>query len=414
MTGLEEARSPADELGAALFDPSSRVDPYPVFHRLREEAPFFRGPDGTWVLSRYADISTVLCDQRFGYREPRALRTRALLVEQDRDGLLTDRASGRSVSSFMTQNPPQHTRLRRLVAPAFTGRAVTRLRRRVVEHADALLDDIVAAGEVDLVETFAYPLPFRIICELLGVPPEDRAPFPEWSHAIALGMDPDFLLSQEEVARRARAMLDAAAYFHELAKRRRRHPREDLVSVLVQADGGALSSAEVSSTCIMFLVAGHESTASLIALGSHALLTHPGQLDLLYSDPSLTANAVEEFLRYDTPGQTVVRTALTDTTIGEEPVPAGTKLMSLLGAANRDPAVFPDPDRFDLTRSGIRHLGFSQGTHFCLGAALARLEMSVAVRRLIDRTRSLEPAGPARWRGNFSLRGLAKLPTVLA
>ena len=356
----------------------------------------------------------MLADARFGYREQRSLRTRELLVRQDQTGLLTD-GSGKSVSSFMTQNPPEHTRLRRFAAPAFTTRSVERLRLRVTDRVNALLDKIIGAGEINLVEAFANPLPFGLICEILGIPVTDRALVKRCSDIIALGLDPDFLVPQEIVAQRVHDMLEIAAYFRELAAERRRRPQQDLMSALVKAgDGGdALTPAEVVATCTLFLVAGHASTSSFIASGVLALLDHPDQLALIRGEPDLTANAVEELLRYDAPVQTLFRTALADVTLGDTVVPAGTKVMALLGAANRDPGQFADPDRLDLTRTGSRHLSFSQGTHFCLGAMLARLQATIALRCLMDRTSIVELADQPRWKPNFSLRGPESLPVTL-
>lgn len=414
IPSVEKPHTLIEQVGFGLFDPASRANPYPIFHRLREHAPIYHGPGGVWILTRYADITAVLRDPQFGYKEPRALRTRELLVQKDHAGLLTD-DTGRSVNSFLTQNPPEHTRLRKFVSPAFTARSVARLAQGVTEHADGLLDAVLDAGEADLVESFTYPLPFSMICGLLGIPAADRGMVQRWSHTITRGLDPDFLLSQDMISDRVYAMLDIAAYFRELAAERRRRPGEDLLSTLVaiEDDGDALTSAEVFSTCIMLLIAGHESTASLIAGGILALLEHPDQLARLYAEPDLVAGAVEELLRYDPPVQTVFRTALADVTLGETPVPAGTKVMSLLGAANRDPAEFPDPDRLDLTRTGIRQLAFSQGIHFCLGATLARLEAKIALRRLVERTSSVVLTGQPQWKPNFSLHGLATLPVTL-
>lgn len=412
--GVATARTVVEGFGYGLFDPASRADPYPVYRRLRDHAPIYRGPAGIWILSRYADVTAVLRDQRFGYDEPRAPHSRALLVQKDHAGLLLG-ADGRSVSSFLTQNPPQHTRLRKFVAPVFTARSVARLAPRITEIVDVLLDVALDTGEVDFVESFAAPLPFTVLCELLGVPAADRHLAESWSHTLARGLDPEFLLPQDKVEQRVQALLEAAAYFHELAAERRRRPGADLLSTLVAAQDKSdpLTQAELLSTCILLLVAGHESTASLLAGGLLALLNHPDQLARLYAEPDLAAGAVEELLRYDPPPQLVFRTALTDVTLGETRIPAGAMTISLLGAANRDPAAFPDPDRLDLTRTGPKQLGFSHGIHVCLGAPLARLEATIALRRLMERTSTLALTGRPQWKPNIGLRGLETLPVTM-
>ncbi|WP_330179038.1 cytochrome P450 [Nocardia sp. NBC_01503] len=406
--------TPIGRVGFGLFEPATRANPYPVYHRLREQAPIYHSPAGIHIFSRYADAAAILCDPRFGYSEPRAPLGRALLTEHDRTGLLRD-DHGKSVSSFLTRNPPDHNRLRRFVAPSFTPRAVARLAPRITAITDALLDTALASREVDLVESFAYALPFTVICELLDIPAADHTMVQHWSHTMARGLDPEFLVPPQRVEQRVRAVLETAAYFHELSAQRRAHPGSDLLSELatIEDNGDALTAPELLSTCLLLLVAGHESTASLIASGVLALLDHPDQLARLRAEPGLAAAAVEEVLRYDPPPQLVFRATLTDLTIGESFLPAGTMAMVLLGAANRDPAEFPDPDRLDLTRATQRHLAFSQGIHFCLGAPLARLQATIALRRLLERTTTVALNGQPRWKPNVALRGLEALPITL-
>lgn len=413
--GAEGARTLSEGFGFGLFDSAYRVNPYPTYRLLRECAPIYRSPAGIWILSRYADVMAVLRSPQFGYGEPRAPRARTLITEKDCAGLLLD-ASGKSVSSFLTQNPPQHTRVRKLVSPAFTARSVARLAPRITGLVDALLDKALHVGEVDFIESFSCPLSFTVLCEILGIPAVDRELVRNWSRTLARGLDPEFLLPQERVNQRVQAVLDAAVYFDELVAERRRRPQVDLLSTFarVEDDGDALTSAEVLSTCILLLVAGHETVASLIGCGILALLNHPDQLARLYAEPNLAASAVEELLRYDPPPQLVFRTALADVILDETLIPAGVTVILLLGAANRDPAAFSDPDRLDLTRgTGHRHLGFSQGIHFCLGAPLARLEVTIALRRLMERTSALALIGEPRWKPNIALRGLEALPVAL-
>lgn len=411
---VDEVDFITERVGFGLFEPASRANPYPVYHRLREQAPIYRSPTGIWILSRYADVATVLRDSRFGYGDPRAPRARALLAQKEQGSLLRD-ARGKSVSSFLTQNPPQHTRLRKFVAPAFAVRSVERHVPRITKLVDGLLETALADGDIDFVDAFAYLLPFTVLCEILGIPAADRELVRGWSRTLARGLDPEFLLPPERVEQRVQALLETAVYFNELTAERRRQPREDLLSALVTAeeDGDVLTSAELLSTCILMLVAGHESTASLLAGGVLSLLNHPDQLARLHAEPALAATAVDELLRYDPPPQLVFRTALADVPLGEELIPSGDMVIALIGAANRDPAEFPVPDRLDLTRTRQRHLGFSQGIHFCLGAPLARLEIRIALQRLMERTSSLALTGEPQWKPNIALRGLETLPVTL-
>ncbi|WP_019633032.1 cytochrome P450 [Actinomadura atramentaria] len=386
-------------LGFDPFDPAFRSDPYP---RYPAPGPLLRTPVGLWVTSSYALCERALRDPAFGHGGADG--------ESWRSGPARRR-------SFLTMDPPDHTRLRRLVSKAFTPRLVERLRPRVT----ALVDDLLAAahGSTDLIAALAYPLPVVVISELLGVPPEDHERFKAWSDALARGLDPDFLLPADELARRDEARAEFAAYFRELAARRRAEPRDDLLSALVAvSDGGdALSEEELLGTCILLLVAGHETTVNLIGNGALALLRNPDQLARFRARPDGVAAAVEELLRYDPPVQLTLRTALTDTDLGGTPLRRGSLVLLLTGRANRDPAAFADPDRLDLARyadgtHAARHLSFGQGIHYCLGAPLARLEGQVALAKLFERDVRLSPE-PLTYRDNLVLRGLSSLPVTL-
>jgi unspecific monooxygenase len=318
----------------------------------------------------------------------------------------------RRVRSFLVLDPPEHTRLRRLVSRAFTARLIERLRPRVAAIVDELLGRM--HGDVDLISSLAHPLPVIVISELLGVPPEDEERFKGWSEALARGLDPDFLVPAEELKRRDRAREEFGAYFRELADRRRSSPGDDLLSGLVAID--ELSEGDLIATCILLLVAGHETTVNLIANGTLALLRSPDQLAWFRDNLDSATAAVEELLRYDPPVQLSARVALEDAELGGQSIRKGEGVMLLLGAANRDPDVFADPERLDLTRwvkEAPRHLAFGQGIHFCLGAPLARIEGQVALGALVRRGISSAP-GSLRYKDNLILRGLAELPVRLA
>ena len=317
---------------------------------------------------------------------------------------------------FLFRDPPDHTRLRGLVSKAFTPRVVESLRTRTQEVVDELLGAAMEVDRVDLVEEFAYPLPVRIICDLLGVPLEDQDRFKVWSGALARGLDPDFLLSPEVIAARAEGVLQFSQYFFELLAERRANPGDDLLSRLVQVeDGGTvLSEGELLSTCILLLVAGHETTVNLIAGGALALLRHPDQCEKFRTDPELTRSGVEEMLRYVSPVQLTGRALIEDCEFGGVELAAGDFAMLLLASANRDPAQFEGPDRFDISRNPNNHLGFGFGIHHCLGAPLARMEAQVALTSLVDRAPNLAlTVDEVAYKTNVVLRGMESLPVAM-
>ncbi|MGH3565124.1 MAG: cytochrome P450 [Pseudonocardia sp.] len=397
--------------GLSVFDPAFRADPYPHYRRLREAAPVAAIAPGTWVLTRHADCTALLRDSRFGHLDSDTQPTNPMFGQiSDARGRVYA-PDGTPVLSFLLQNPPDHTRLRRVVSGAFTTRMVARLEPRVEQIVDGLLDDALSTGTVDLIPALAYPLPVTVISELLGVPPEDHTRFAEWSNAIARGVDPAFLLPRGVVEQVARARGEFQDYFRGLAALRRRRPSTDLLSALVSVD--ELTEAELLVTCTLLLVAGHETTVNLIGNGTLALLRHPEALARFRADPSIAADVIEELLRYDSPVQLAGRTALTDAEIAGVSIARGDLILGLVGSANRDPVVFGDPDRLDLDRAAIRHLSFGNGIHFCLGAPLARLEGRIALRRLIERAPGLRLVGEPRWKENVVLRGLDHLPVDL-
>jgi cytochrome P450 len=388
-----------------LLSPEHREDPYPAYRVWREAAPLMQVNEGFLVATGHGECSQVLRDQNFGHYEPAS-------GEDVTDGLVDEQ--GREVRGFLSLNPPDHTRLRRLVSSAFTPRMVDRLQPRIEQIAKELVDDAVEAGKIDLMSALAAPLPVVVICELLGVPLADRDRFAGWSHAMARAIDPPFLLPQEAIEPAVQARREFAEYFRDLAAHRRRQPGDDLLSALVAVSdtGEMLTENELVVTLTLLLVAGHETTTNLIGNGTLALLRHPDRLRAVRENPDLVAGAVEEVLRYDSPVQLTARVALADTTIGAHPAPAGTYVVAMVGAANRDPAVHRDPDMFDPAREATRHLAFGQGIHFCIGAPLARLEGRIAFRELTSRSAGLELAGEPSWKQSVTLRGLAELPVA--
>jgi cytochrome P450 len=318
--------------------------------------------------------------------------------------------------SMLDRDPPDHTRLRSLVSKAFTPRVVETLRPRVQDIVDDLLDEVASAHAMNLVEDFAYPLPVVVICELLGVPVADQERFRGWGLDIARGLDAILLPPDSDVSERSMASRRAlTSYFRALIAERREAPRADLLSGLIAAEerGDSLTEEELLATCILLLIAGHETTVNLVANGTLALLRHPAELRRLRENPGLIASAVEELLRYDGPVQRTARVASEDIEIGGRTIAAGDMVLPFLGAADRDPAQFPDPDRLDLARIDNRHLAFGWGIHFCLGAPLARVEGQIAINALVQRLPKLALATETPvYRHSLTLRGLASLPVA--
>jgi len=387
------------------MDPEFVADPYPTYHRLRAEDPVHHSPLGFWVLTRYADVMAMLRDPRLT-KEPIAAFVAArfgMAVPPPGLGL-----------SMLDRDPPDHTRLRGLVSKAFTPKALESLRLHIQQIVDDLLADAGGKGQMDLIEEFAYPLPVRVICEMLGVPVKDHERFKAWGLDIARGLDaimlpPDSAVGQRSIAGR-RAL---AAYFRELIAARRAAPRDDMLSALIAAEeaGDKLNEEELLATCILLLVAGHETTVNLIGNGTLALLRHPAELRKLRENPGLIGTAVEELLRFDGPVQRTARIPSEDITIGGQTIGKGEMVMPFLGAADRDPTQFPEPDRLDITRADNRHIAFGMGIHFCLGAPLARMEGQIAINTLLRRLPKLALATDRpQFRQSLTLRGLEALP----
>jgi pimeloyl-[acyl-carrier protein] synthase len=400
----------SDTLEFTPFLPEVHEDPYPLYHRLRATDPGHRSPLGFWVLTRHADVLAVLRDPRMSRDPRRSERVALLRASAEVDELL---AAEEAAPSMLFVDPPDHTRLRTLVNKAFTPAAVERLRPRVEELVAGLLDRAAGAGAMDVVEELAYPLPVTVICELFGVPEADRDRFRAWSRGLVHLLDP--LVAADALERALQARQALRGYLGALIAERRAHPAGDLLTALIAAEdeGHKLSGAELVSMCVLLLVAGHETTVNLIANGMLALLRDPAARARLQADAALARSAVEELLRYDSPVQFTSRHALEDLDVGGRRVRAGETVVAVLGAANRDPAQFPDPDRLVLARAPNRHLAFGGGIHFCLGAPLARMEAAVAIPAMLARLPGLElgPGPPVR-RDTVTLRGLASLPVT--
>ncbi len=390
------------------FLPEFRRNPYPTYARLRREAPVYRSRIlGGWILTRHRDIVAVLTDPRSSVNRRNAEMFRKF---NPFDSLTPDFAEA-IFRNLLMLDAPDHTRLRKLVVKAFTPRMVQRLRGRIEQLVDELLDQVEPAGRMDFVRDFAYPLPVIVIAEMLGLPPEDRDRLKVWSDDVATLLDPFQATNGMQGAEDA--FFGLKAYLEPIFADRRREPRDDLISALVAAREGsdALSNAELLSLCTILLAAGHETTTSLLGNAVLALLQHPDQRQQLREDPSLGRAAVEEFLRYDSPVQLTDRVATEDMEIDGKPVRKGELVGLILGAANRDPEVFRDPDRLNFDRGDIPHVAFSHGAHFCLGAQLARLEAEVAIGKLLERFPHFRgPREPPDRKRSMVLRGPTSLP----
>jgi cytochrome P450 len=393
-----------------LFNPLSLAvirDPYPHYHRLRAEDPVHRSASGFFVVSRHADVALVLRERRFG-------KDFVGRMERRHGKAIMREPVYRSMRHWMLQqDPPDHTRLRGLVVSAFGARRVEDMRPRIQQIVDATLDRLAQKRRVDLIADFAFRLPVTVICEMLGVPAEHHELFFSGARSGGRLLDP-VPLTRAEIDEANAANLASAEYFRSLLELRRRQPGDDLTTRLVHAEekGSRLSTEELIANVILLFGAGHATTVNLIGNGLLALYRNTDQLQLLRSNPALIGNAIEEMLRYDSSVQLTGRVALEDTVLAGVKVAKGESVLCLLGAANRDDAVYRDPDRFDIERPNIRPLSFGGGIHFCLGAQLARIEAEIAIATLLRRFPDLaldDPEHP-EWRSTFVLRGLKRLP----
>jgi len=397
-----------------LNSPEFEQNPYPLYHQLRAEAPaYWSEAWGCWLLTRYDDVVNTLRDhKRFS-----SVGRLTSVIEQELPEPVREQIQPlvRHYSTgLINVDPPDHTRLRGLVHKAFTPRVIERLRSHVQEIVDGLLDQVQAAGRMDVIADLSYPLPVTVIAELMGIPKNDHEQFKAWSGQIVEFMatprpTPAILLRSQE------ALLALRSYFrHIFAEQQRQAPREDLISALVAVEeaGDKLAEEELLSTCVTILIGGHETTTNLIASGLWALLQHPEQLQKLRTRAELIGPAVEEFLRYEGPFQRNRRIATEDVRLNGQQIKKGELVVQFLGAANRDPAQFPEPDRLDIERSPNKHLAFGYGVHFCLGAALARLEAPLAINTVLRRMPDLQLATDKLEWQNTVFRGLQELPVT--
>jgi cytochrome P450 len=393
MTQMTET---AAELFAQILDPANRPDPYPLYARLRE-TPVAPLADGYFAVSNYADVAALLHDPRMS-------------KDQRKTDLPLTAAQRLEPRPFLFLDPPEHDRLRRLVMHQFTPARVDALHDRIVALVDGLLDAHRDQSRIDVVDDLAYPLPVTVICELLGVPREDESRFHVWADTLAHSVDPDPGQKTDQAA--IFAGLELRDYMQKLVAERHAHPRDDLLSGLAAGEdpAGRMDDANLVVTMILLLIAGHETTVNLIANGALTLLRNPAELERLRDQPERAIRVVEEVLRFEPPVQFISRFALADIEIGGVTIPRGSGIRLMLAAANRDPARFANPDRFDSDRPDNEHLGFSGGIHYCVGAPLARIEGQVALaalaRRLVN-PRLVEDPPP--YRPNAVLRGPSHL-----
>ncbi|MBK9263383.1 MAG: cytochrome P450 [Polyangiaceae bacterium] len=395
----------------ASFDPSSLAfvaNPYPVYSALRDLGPIhYDARSNLWLITRHADVTSLLRDRRFG----RTYLHIATHAEMGRPDEPPEHAPFWHVirNGMLDREPPDHTRLRNLVSKAFTPRTVEQLRGRIHDIVHGLVDVALDKREFDFLTTLAEPLPVTVIAELLGIPENDRHQLRPWSSDIC-GMYE--LRPSEETAKRAvAACIEFGDYLRHLSRERRAHPQNDLISALAQvADAGdKLTEDELIGTCVLLLNAGHEASVNAAGNGLWALFRHPKQLTRLRSDLSLVPRAFEEMLRYDTPLQLFERWVLEDVEICGLRVPKGAELGLLFGSANRDPEVFDEPDTFDVARDPNPHVSFGAGIHFCLGAALARLEAQILFDTVLRRMPRLQLVSEPKWKPGYIIRGLEAL-----
>jgi cytochrome P450 len=396
-----------------LYDEDFRVDPYAVFAQMREHDPVFCQPgmDGStpiWFVTRHDDVATVLLDDERFVRDPRLALTDEQLAED-----AVPPAIAAINDNMLNRDGDDHRRLRRLVTKAFTPKIVEQLRPRIQEIADELIDTAEARGSMDLSSDYAFPLPITVIAELLGVPHEDQDRFRDWSDAMVTPA-----VGPEALERFFGQMGEFVEYLTDFFAARRAEPRADLVSALLAARDAedALSEEELFGTVILLIVAGHETTVGLIGNAVLSLLERPEQLALLRGDPSLIPAAVEELLRYEGPVERALnRWAATDVELGGHTIRRGELVIAILNSADRDPDRFPEPDRLDVTREDTRHLAFGRGSHYCLGAPLARLEAEIAIETLFRRLPGLRLAVPREqleWRPTPGFRRVVSLPVA--
>ena len=392
-------------------DPAVIADPFPALRRLQAEDPIHWSPTlGSWVLTRYDHVKMALNDPRFS-----ADRISPFLEHERARGHGSLGELGRTVGLWAVfTDPPQHTRLRAVMNRGFTSRSVESLRPRVQAIVDGLLDRVMPTGRVDLVRDFAYPLPITVIGDLIGVARDDADQLKQWSDDLAAFVG-SAVTTPDKYVRASRSVREMGDYFRRLADARRARPTSDIMSALVATEQRAdtLSEDELVATCMLLLFAGHETTTNVIGNGMLALMRHPDQYEAWRDDPSLTPTAIEELVRYDGPGQALARIVATEVVLDGKRLARGDRVFLMINAANRDPRRFTDPDRLDLRRDPNPHITFGHGIHYCVGAPLARLELSVAIPALLRRLPGLALTdGPLEWIDSLVFRGVRSLPAT--
>jgi len=411
MTSAPTRQAESQGLLLQLLDPANRADPYRPLAQFRDRGPLQLPEANLVVFSTYRD-----CDAVLRHPSSSSDRMKSTLAQRQIQAGNVPRPFG--PPGFLFLDPPDHTRLRKLVSKAFAPKVVNALQPDISALVQGLLDRIAEQGRFDVVEDFAYPLPVAVICRLLGVPLEDEPRFSHASALLAQSLDPFVAFTgapSEGVQDRMQAAKWLREYLHELIERRRSQPGDDLMSALiaVEESGDQLTQDEIVSTCVLLLVAGHETTVNLIGNAILAMLRHPRQWAALGADATRAPAVIEETLRYDPPVQMVGRIALDDMTIGSIGVPTGDVMMLLLAAAQRDPAEFDRPEIFDPDRATLRHLGFGRGAHYCLGAPLARLEAGVALSAITARFPEACLDSEPQYKTNVTLRGLSALTVAV-
>ncbi|MET9083479.1 cytochrome P450 [Streptomyces sp. NPDC004237] len=394
------------------WDPDFLADPYPSYAELRARGRVrYFEPTRQWLVPHHADVSALLRDRRLG----RTYQHRFTHEDFGRTAPPPEHEPFHTLNDhgMLDLEPPDHTRIRRLVSKAFTPRTVEQLRPYVTRLAGELVDELVEKGGGDLLTDVAEPLPVAVIAEMLGIPEADRAPLRPWSAEIC-GMY-ELNPSEDTAARAVRASTEFSDYLRGLIAERRRHPGDDLISGLIAAhdEDDRLTEQEMISTAVLLLNAGHEATVNATVGGWYALFRNPAQLAALRADHSLIPTAIEELMRYDTPLQLFERWVLDEIEIDGTTIPRGAEIAMLFGSANHDPAVFQDPDRLDLTRRDNPHISFSAGIHYCIGAPLARIELAASMTALLERAPTLDLAADPKRKPNFVIRGLEGLAVTV-
>ena len=397
------------------FRPEFLANPYPTYHRLRSENPICRSILGNWVLTRYEDVKIILRDRRVSNnKKPKAIQEKSKYLQNQGKNI---HAIANASSKFLFfMNPPDHTRLRCLVSKAFSPVVIERMRPQIQTIVDECLDKALSRGEMDIIGDLAVPLPVNVIARMLGVPSNDaQEQLHQWTLTLSRILDP--LISLEEYEKMNKAILEFQEYFRHLISQREKAPQDDLISYLiaVRDESDKLNEEEVISICMLLFATGEETTVNTIGNGMLALLHHPEQMEKLKQEPEIIQTAVEEMLRYDSPVQMTYRIAIENLEIGNQTIKEGENILLSLGAANRDPAQFPNPDQFNIFRQENHHLAFGDGIHRCLGATLAHLEAEIAINSLLQQLPKLKlSSDQLEWRKNFVLRGLKALPVTFS